>query len=335
MHITHISYFLPEKTLTNDDLAIEYESNWNSKKIYKKTGIKSRHIAATETTSQLAVQAAEKLFSESGFPKDKIDFLLLCTQSPDYFLPTTACIVQDILGLPTSCGAFDFNLGCSGFVYGLAITKGLIAGGMAKNVLLLTVETYTKYIHPKDKSVRTIFGDGAAATLITHEEGDPCKIGEFVFGTDGKGASNLIVPAGAMAMPKSEETAKEMVDEQGNVRSLNNLYMNGPEIFNFTLDIVPDTVKSLLAKAKLSMDDIDLFVFHQANKFMLDSLRDKIGIPDEKFYVNMEDKGNTVSATIPIAMKDALEEGRIRRGDKLMLVGFGVGYSWAGCIVEW
>jgi len=335
MHITHISYFLPEKTLTNDDLAIEYKSNWNSKKIYKKTGIKSRHIAATETTSQLAVQAAEKLFSESGFPKDKIDFLLLCTQSPDYFLPTTACIVQDILGLPTSCGAFDFNLGCSGFVYGLAITKGLIAGGMAKNVLLLTVETYTKYIHPKDKSVRTIFGDGAAATLITHEKGDPCKIGEFVFGTDGKGASNLIVPAGAMAMPKSEETAKEMVDEQGNVRSLNNLYMNGPEIFNFTLDIVPDTVKSLLARAKLSMDDIDLFVFHQANKFMLDSLRDKIGIPEEKFYLNMEDKGNTVSATIPIAMKDALDEGRIRRGDRLMLVGFGVGYSWAGCIVEW
>ena len=335
MQITHISYFLPEKTLTNDDLAIEYESSWNSKKIYKKTGIKSRHIATTETTSQLAARAAKKLFSESGFPKDKIDFLLLCTQSPDYFLPTTACIVQDMLGLPTSCGAFDFNLGCSGFVYGLAIAKGLIAGGMAKNVLLLTVETYTKYIHPKDKSVRTIFGDGAAATLITHEEGDPCKIGEFVFGTDGKGASNLIVPAGAMAMPKSDETAEETVDEQGNVRSLNNLYMNGPEIFNFTLDIVPDTVKSLLARAKLSMDDIDLFVFHQANKFMLDSLRDKIGIPEEKFYLDMEDKGNTVSATIPIAMKDALDEGRIRRGDRLMLVGFGVGYSWAGCIVEW
>ncbi len=335
MHITHISYFLPEKTLTNDDLAIEYESNWNSKKIYKKIGIKSRHIATTETTSQLAARAAEKLFSESGFPKDKIDFLLLCTHSPDYFLPTTACIVQDMLGLSTSCGAFDFNLGCSGFVYGLAIAKGLIAGGMAKNVLLLTVETYTKYIHPKDKSVRTIFGDGAAATLITHEEGDPCKIGEFLFGTDGKGAKNLIVPAGAMAMPRSDETAEERVDEQGNVRSLNNLYMNGPEIFNFTLDIVPDTVKSLLARAKLSMDDIDLFVFHQANKFMLDSLRDKIGIPEEKFYLDMEDKGNTVSATIPIAMKDALDEGRISRGDRLMLVGFGVGYSWAGCIVEW
>ena len=335
MQITHISYFLPEKTLTNDDLAIEYESNWNSKKIYKKIGIKSRHIATTETTSQLAARAAKKLFSESGFPKDKIDFLLLCTQSPDYFLPTTACIVQDMLGLSTSCGAFDFNLGCSGFVYGLAIAKGLIAGGMAKNVLLLTVETYTKYIHPKDKSVRTIFGDGAAATLVTHEEGDPCKIGEFLFGTDGKGASTLIVPAGAMAMPKSDETAEETVDEQGNVRSLNNLYMNGPEIFNFTLDIVPDTVKSLLAKAKLSMDDIDLFVFHQANKFMLDSLRDKIGIPEEKFYLDMEDKGNTVSATIPIAMKDALDEGRISRGDRLMLLGFGVGYSWAGCIVEW
>jgi 3-oxoacyl-[acyl-carrier-protein] synthase-3 len=240
-----------------------------------------------------------------------------------------------MLCLPTTCGAFDFNLGCSGFVYGLAIAKGLIAGGMAKNVLLLTVETYSKYIHPKDKSVRTIFGDGAAATLITHEGSDTFKIGEFVFGTDGKGAKNLIVPAGAMAMPKTEETSKETIDEQGNVRSLNNLYMNGPEIFNFTLDTVPDTVKSLLEKEKLAMDDIDLFVFHQANKFMLDSLRDKIGIPEEKFYVNMEDKGNTVSATIPIAIKDALDEGKIKRGDKLMLVGFGVGYSWAGCIVEW
>jgi 3-oxoacyl-[acyl-carrier-protein] synthase-3 len=335
MQISHISYSLPEKTITNEDLAREYEPDWNSKKIYRKTGIQTRHITTTETTSQLAAQAAEKLFSESGFAKEKIDFLLLCTQSPDYFLPTTACIVQDMLCLPTTCGAFDFNLGCSGFVYGLAIAKGLIAGGMAKNVLLLTVETYSKYIHPKDKSVRTIFGDGAAATLITHEGSDTFKIGEFVFGTDGKGAKNLIVPAGAMAMPKTEETSKETIDEQGNVRSLNNLYMNGPEIFNFTLDTVPDTVKSLLEKEKLAMDDIDLFVFHQANKFMLDSLRDKIGIPEEKFYVNMEDKGNTVSATIPIAIKDALDEGKIKRGDKLMLVGFGVGYSWAGCIVEW
>lgn len=335
MQINHVSYYLPETTISNEDLAEEYGTSWNSKKIYRKTGIRTRHIATTETTSRLAANAVNKLFSESGFRKEKIDFLLLCTQSPDHFLPTTACIVQDLVGLPTSCGALDFNLGCSGFVNGLALAKGLIAGNMAKNILLVTVETYTKHIHPKDKSVRTIFGDGAAAALITHQDGEPCKIGDFVFGTDGKGAGNLIVPAGGMAMPRTEETAKEITDEQGNTRSLNNLYMNGPAIFNFTLDTVPDTVESLMNKAGLEIKDIDLFVFHQATKFMLDSLRDKIGIPEEKFYFDIAEKGNTVSATIPIALRDAADEGKIQSGDTLMLVGFGVGYSWAGCIVEW
>lgn len=335
MKISWITYFLPEKTTTNEDLAKEYASKWDSGKIFRKTGIRSRHVATTETTSELAAEVAEKLFSESGFPKEKVDFLLLCTQSPDYFLPTTACIVQGRLSLPTGIGALDFNLGCSGFVCGLALSKGLIAGGLAKNILLLAVETYTKHIHPQDRSVRTIFGDGAAAALITHEEDEPWKIGDFVFGTDGSGAENLIVPSGGMALPRSKETAREIIDEQGNTRSLDNLYMNGPAIFNFTLDTVPGTVESLLEKAGLEIKDIDLFVFHQATKFMLDSLRDKIGIPEEKFYFNMADKGNTVSATIPIALRDALNEGRIKQGDKLMLVGFGVGYSWAGCIIEW
>lgn len=335
MKLYHVAYSFPKNTTTNEDLAKEFASGWDSRKIFRKTGIRSRHIAITETTSDLSVEVAEKLFAESGFSRDKVDFLLLCTQSPDHFLPTTACIVQDRLGIPTSCGALDFNLGCSGFVTGLALAKGLIAGKLARNVLLLTVETYTKHIHPQDRSVRTIFGDGAAATLITHEDGDPCKIGEFVFGTDGSGAENLIVPAGGMALPRSEETATETTDEQGNTRSLNNLFMNGPAIFNFTLDTVPETVKSLLAKAGMEIDDIDLFIFHQATKFMLDSLRDKIGIPEEKFYFNMEDKGNTVSATIPIALREALDEGKIKDGDKLMLVGFGVGYSWTACIVEW
>ena len=335
MKIKHTAYYLPEKEVTNEDLAKEFVSGWDSKKIFRKTGIRSRHVATSEKTSDLSVEVAEKLFSESGFSREKVDFLLLCTQSPDHFLPTTACIVQDRLGIPTGCGALDFNLGCSGFVTGLALAKGLIAGKLARNVLLLTVETYTKHIHPQDRSVRTIFGDGAAATLITHEDGDPCKIGEFVFGTDGSGGENLIVPAGGMALPRSEETAIETTDEQGNTRSLNNLYMNGPAIFNFTLDTVPETVRSLLAKAGMEIDDIDLFIFHQATKFMLDSLRDKIGIPEGKFYFNMEDKGNTVSATIPIALREALDEGKIKDGDKLMLVGFGVGYSWTACTVEW
>ncbi len=334
MKIEHIAYHLPRKIVSNKDLTEEFLLPFDDSKIFRKTGIRSRHVAEKETTSQLATTVANKLFSESGFPKSKIDFLLLCTQSPDYYLPTTACIVQNQLGLPTTCGALDFNLGCSGFVYGLGLSKGLIVGSLAKNILLITVETYTKYIHPQDRSVRTIFGDAATATLIVDQEEDQ-REWEFIFGTDGGGAENLIVPAGGSARPRSEETACEVVDDQGNVRSLNHLYMNGPAVFNFTLETVPRAVTEILAKRNLQIRDIDFFVFHQANKFMLESLREKIGIPEERFYFNISETGNTVSSSIPIALTDALKEDRIRKGDKVMLVGFGVGYSWASCVIDW
>ncbi len=331
-YIKHISYYLPEHIVTNDDLSSEF-GGWDSEKILRKTGIRQRHCVKDETVSDLAVQAALNLFDESGIDISTIDFLLLCTQSPDYFLPTTACVVQDRLNLPTSIGALDFNLGCSGFVYGLALAKGLIVASVASNVLLITAETYTRHINPKDKSTRTLFGDGAAATLVS--KSNVSKIGEFILGTDGKGAPNLIVPAGAMKLPKSPETAVEKEDESGSVRSLDNLYMNGPEIFSFTLRVVPEVVNQTLEKNVLNLEDVDLFVFHQANEFMLESLRRKIGIPKDKFYVNLETKGNTVSATIPIALKDAADEGRLKPGYKVLIVGFGVGYSWGATIIEW
>lgn len=334
MEIAHISYALGKTECTNDFLAEQFPG-WDSRKIFRKTGIRSRRIADGQLVSDLAVQAAENLFAESSIDRASIDFLLLCTQSPDYFLPTTACLVQDRLGLRKNCGALDFNLGCSGYVYGLALAKGLLLGGMARTVLLITSETYSKHLHPQDRSVRTIFGDGASATLLAHDPGAPLKIGEFVFGTDGSGARNLIVPAGGMAQPRNEATRQETTDKQGNVRSLDNLFMDGPAIFNFSLDTVPPTVEETLRKNGLSMKDIDLWVFHQANRFMLDSLRDKIGIPEDRFYFNMADKGNTVSSSIPIALRDALDECRIRRCNRVMLVGFGVGYSWAGCVLEW
>lgn len=329
--IKAIEYALPEAILTNEDLEKIYK-DWTAEKILNKTGISVRHVVTdNECASDLAERAAKNLFSSGvASPKD-IDFILLATQSPDYFLPTTACILQDKLGIPTTAGALDFDLGCSAFIYGLALAKSLIKTNIAKNILLFTAETYTKYIHPFDKSNRTIFGDGAAATLIG--EGGHC-IGDFDLGTDGSGKDYLIVPAGASRLKHSEETAKEYEDN-GSVRTQDNLFMDGPEVFNFTLRVVPESINKVLNKHKLSLSDIDLFVFHQANKFMLDYLRKKIKIPEEKFYIDIQDIGNTVSATIPIALKRAEEKGRLKKGDTVLIIGYGVGLSWGSTILTW
>jgi len=331
--IKDIAYYLPEKVLTNEELEKEYDK-WDSEKIFNKIGIKCRHIASdNDTAVDLAEKASIQLFNRNPDLRNKIDFMMLCTQSPDYLIPTSACILQDRLGIPKTCGALDYNLGCSGFIYGLALSKGLIATGIANNVLLLTSETYTKHIHPKDMSTRTIFGDGAAAIWIC-KSSDGGSIDEFVLGSDGSGAQNLIIPSGGLKLSRSNETAREYVDENGNIRSKDNLYMNGSEVFSFTINVVPKLVEQTLIKNNLEMSDIDYFIFHQANKYMLDYLRKKINIPEEKFYLDMETTGNTVSSTIPIAVSQALNKGFIKKGSKLMLVGFGVGYSWGACVVS-
>lgn len=326
-----IAYELPETVLSNEVLA-ELYPGWTAEKIYAKTGISMRHVAAgDETALDLAERAARKLFGKYDIDAKAIDFLLFCTQSPDYKLPSSACILQDRLGIPTTAGAFDYDLGCSGFVYGLATAKGLIAGGVAKSVLLLTGETYAKYIHPMDKSVRTIFGDGAAAVLVDGELSG--RIGNFVLGTDGSGAEKLIVRTGG-AREAVRSNVQEEVDASGNVRTCNHLSMSGPEIFNFTLDVVPPTMEKVCAANGVDMDGIDLFVFHQANKFMLDTIRKVNMIPRDKFYVDMEDVGNTVSSTIPIALARAMEKGVLRPGMNVMIMGFGVGLSWGATIIR-
>lgn len=329
-----ISYYIPETTLTNEELEAVYANpSWTAGKIYRKTGIKSRHLAGAELVSDMAVRAAQNLFAEYGISPDCVDFVLLCTQSPDYLLPTTACIVQERLGIPTTAGAMDFNLGCSGYVYGLAAAKGLLCAGVAQGVLLITSETYSKHVNPLDRSTRTVFGDGASATFLTKE--DISSIGEFVLGTDGKGAQNLIIPAGAMAKPKSAATSQESEDESGNIRSDENLYMNGPEIYAFTLRAVPPLINETLAKNGLTMEQTDYVVLHQANRLVLTSLRDKLDIPDEKFCIDVEELGNTVSSTIPIALKRAMlrEPERLKAGAKVLIAGFGVGYSWGGTVI--
>lgn len=300
-----------------------------------KVGISKRHIAAeNEFVSDMAVKAAEKLFAEHQIDRNKIDYLLLCTQSPDYFLPTTACLVHNRLNLPSTAGALDFNQGCSGFVYGLSLAKGLIASGEFCNVLLITADTYSKLLHPSDKSNRSIFGDAAAATLITQEPAEgAAEIKKIVLGTDGKGASNLILKNGALKHPKTTDTILHE-DENGNAFNDNYLFMNGSEIFNFTLSAVPALIKDVLSKNDLTQESIDLFIFHQANRFMLEYLRKKIKISPEKFYIWMESCGNTVSSTIPIALTEAKKGSSVKKGDKVLLAGFGVGYSWGATVIQ-
>ena len=329
-YIKAISYYLPKRVLSNDELLTLFPE-WNSDKVAEKVGVQSRHLAAEgETPGDMAEKAARQLFYEHKIQPEEIDFVLLCTQSPDYFLPSTACILQDKLGLPTRCGAFDFNLGCSGCVYGLAVAKGLISAGIARNVLLLTAETYTKYLHPDDKSNRSIFGDGAAACLVSTS--GVAEIREFALGTDGSGADHLIIKTGAARSKRPSGFAD--TDDDGHTRHDDYLYMNGTAIFNFTLEAVPSMIQDILKSNNLEQSQIDYYVFHQANKFMLTTIRKVCRLPKDKFYNNLQTTGNTVSSTIMIALKDCLDSNTISQGMHVMIAGFGVGLSYGGCILK-
>lgn len=329
-YINDIAYYLPQKEVTNAEIVCDFPE-WSVEKIASKVGVDKRHVAAyDETAMDLAINAAEKLFKQGKVQKEQIDYILFCTQSPDYKLPTSACIIQHRLGLKKNIGAIDFNLGCSGYVYGLSLAKGLIAGGIATNILLLTGETYNKFLHAKDKGNRTIFGDAATATYIGTY--GMARIGEFSLGTDGSGAENLIIKSGGSRLPDKQDDLK--YDENGNPISSDYLYMNGSEIFTFTLDIVPPLVNDTLRKNGMEKEGINHYVFHQANKYMLNFLRKKIGIPSEQFYHCLSKCGNTVSNSIPIALREAIDDGTIHGQCNVLIAGFGVGYSWGGNILQ-
>lgn len=328
IYIKAISYYLPQKIVTNEDLVKEFPE-WTVEKIATKIGVSERHIAADdETAGDMAVLAAEKLFAEHNIDRSAIDMVVLCTQSPDYFLPSTACIIQGKLGLKERCGAFDIDLGCSGYEYGLAIAKGFIVAGISTNVLLLTAETYNKHIHPNDKGNRTIFGDAATATLVSTE--GFARIGEFVLGSDGNEADKLICKTGGW---RQHEPANDcIVDENLNIHSSDHLFMDGKAIFDFTADIVPVLVDDTMRINSISMNDVDLFVFHQANKFMINYLRKLIGIDRDKFYIFLEKVGNTVSSTIPIALCEAQRESKLK--GNVLIAGFGVGLSYGATVLD-
>lgn len=334
--IAGIEGYLPTQRRTNQDL-VACNPTWSADEILKKTGIAERRVAGSdECVSDLAVRAAEGLFARGIGNPAEIDALLLCTQSPDHFLPTTACMVQARLGLTTNCACFDFNLGCSGFVYGLWMARGMIQSGQAKNVLLITSEVYTKHLSVHDFSVATVFGDGAAATLVSaSEEAEAGELGAATLGTDGRGAKHLIVPAGGMRLARETEEPPEPNADTGFVRSRNDLYMNGPEVFRFVLVNVPRAIRELLAKEELTLDDIDLVFFHQASAMVLDHLSKMLALPESKVPRNLELNGNTVSATIPLLIRECEKNGTLTKGKLCLLVGFGVGFSWAASLVRW
>lgn len=315
--IKAISTYIPSVKITNQDIALKFPE-WDSEKIFNKIGIKERHIAKDdEFVSDISVEAIKKLTEEYSIDLSTIDYFILCTQSPDYQLPTTACIIQDKVGLSKNCAAIDINQGCSGYIYGLSLASSLVSSGNFNNVLLVTADMYSKSIHPDDKGNISLFGDAATATLISND--GEYEIGKFTLGSDGSGMENLIIKNGGTKSKKD-----------GSIINLENyLYMNGSAIFDFTSKNVPSLVKDNLSQNALSKDNIDMYVFHQANTFMLNFLRKRIGIDQEKFLLNMENYGNTVSSSIPLAFKDSFN----KNFNKVMFVGFGVGYSWGAVTI--
>lgn len=317
-----ISTFFPQNVETNDDLA-RLNPNWDLGLIAAKTGIHRRHIAdKDQTASDLGVEACKKLFEDHQIDPKSIDFLLFCTQTPDTPIPTTSCMMQQRLGLRIDCGALDFNLGCSGFVYGLGMADGLIRTGAVKRVLLVTGETYSKYIDPSDRSLRTIFGDAAAATLI--EAHDSPSISGMQYGSDGSGADTLLVT-------QSIRPKDQALKPRHRHRWPSQLYMDGPELINFAVGSLPPVIDKVLVDSELNVDQVDLYLFHQATLKMLDQLRERIGVDWDKVPLCMENYGNTVSSTIPILIEELRNEKKLSPEHQTVMVGFGVGWSWAAC----
>lgn len=319
--ITAVEYCLGEVVEPNRALLAD-NPTWDLGPIEAATGITARRLSRPDqTASDLAVGASDRLFQTSGVNRNQVDALIVCTQSPDYLIPSTACILQDRLQLSTTTMAFDVNMACSGYIYGLSLARALIQSEQARTVLLINADTYSKYIEKTNRTCRPLFGDAAAATLIEAVEGGN-QIGPFDFGTDGRGYDKLILRGSGVR--GSAPRALPL-----------NLEMDGAGVLMFTMSMVPKTVETLYKKTGLIQTDIDLFVFHQASKKVLDNLTRLLSIPDEKMFRSFSEYGNTVSATIPIALRDAVSQGRLKPGHRVILVGFGVGLSWGSCCLTW
>lgn len=317
--LSKISSYFPKKIITNDDLS-KISGQLQPDEIFKRTGIIKRFESAPfELASDMAVLAAEKFFTTSTVKKEEIDFLIFCSECFDFIAPSTSCILQDKIGLNENIGCLDLPYGCSGYVYGLALAKSLLNTNMATKILFITADTPTKTIQKDNIELRSIFSDAAAVTFI--EQSTIGDIGEFVFGTDGKGWKSLYAENSGFRITENE-TYKP------------NMLMDGIEIFNFGLKVVPKLVSDTLQKNNLAQEEIDLFIFHQPTSFLLETLRKKLKIEEEKFIINIAQYGNTVSSTIPIALNECVLNSQIKKNMTIFIAGFGIGMSWAATIIK-
>ena len=314
--ISTIATYFPKVILTNEQLVEKF--GFKHDFLSRKLGISFRHIAGKdEAVSDMAAAAATTLFSTGIVGPNDIDLLVICTQNPDYKLPSTANIVQKKLGLKQTVSAFDINQGCSGFVIGLSVVRSMMVAEGIKNALLITAEAYSKVIDKNDRETLPLFGDAAAATLIS--DGGFARFGRFVWGSDGSGADKLIVRGGGGSYPNHPPTGEYA------------LSMDGRAIFNFMMQKIPVCVRDCLSANSLTMDDIDLFAFHQASQYMLENLADRLGLSADRVPINIQNTGNTVSSTIPVLLESIGFDSL--KGKRVLLVGFGVGLSWAATIL--
>jgi 3-oxoacyl-[acyl-carrier-protein] synthase-3 len=330
--INQIEYHLPEKLVTNEDLQ-KLNPGWDMDKIVQKSGVYKRHFAGdNETAFDLSKKACDKLLRVGKINKESIDGIIFCTQSPDYIFPSNAFLLHKYLDLKQSVFAFDYNLACSGFIFGIAIARGFISTGLANNILLVNADTYSKYINPKDRSAMVLFGDGASASVISKESSG---IIDMMLASSGKDYESFYIPAGGCRIPKSAATLNEETDASGNIHTLENIHMNGFGVWKFIASTVPKQIKEILKKNKYTPEDIDLCIFHQASKMTIDSLVKALKISEKKVFNNIANVGNLVSASIPVAIKDAEDAGKLKRGDLILLSGFGVGLSWGTIIMRY
>ena len=333
VQIKAISYALPKHVVSNDDLE-RLNQGWGLDKFTSKTGVlERREVKGAETSFTLGLQACQSLISENDISVSDIDALIVCTQTPDFIMPPNSALLHAELGLRQDVLAFDFNLACSGYVYGLDLASSMIKSGRVNNVLFVAGDTYSKLMNKKDRSVRSLFGDGVAATFI-EKTSSKSDVKQVRLGTEGSKYDYFYVEAGGARYPCNEETAVEHVDASGNVRSKEQIYMNGFGVLSFFTSKVPKEVNKVLEQAGLGLGDVDHFIFHQASQMALDGIAKALKLDTSKMIVNMSDTGNLVSASIPVAFARAIDEGRIKRGDTIMLCGFGVGLSWGTALIE-
>jgi 3-oxoacyl-[acyl-carrier-protein] synthase III len=325
---------LGSENLTYEDIESRFGAE-AAAKVFKGSGIRNRRVAAPGVCgSDLAFQSAGELLEKRPELRERIDLVVHCTQTPDYLMPTTACLLQERLKLRKECAAFDINLGCSQYVYGLSAAHSMLCSGVAQCALVTTGDTMTQTTHPRDRAIVPILGDAGSASLLVPAGPDTSAPGflGFELGTDGSGAKHLMIPASGFRLPRGAETAVEVTDAEGNTRTAENFYMNGSAVFHFAITVVPATIHKLLAKLGLTLDDLDLVLFHQANQYMLDYLHKKLKIPSEKSFCYLENVGNTSGSTLPVVLTEAIRQGRVKAGGRVLMIGFGVGLSWGATV---